>query len=235
MQRCGTCSFYFTARLLGVLFAKEAPFIYCHIFIKTRISGYQSFTALRGSQSLSRVCVCVQLWVVCVCTPACSTCTSVLVEASFRMTKRRVRGAWRVAFECAGKYAAEKAHQPGPRAARAWLVSCDREASRNFNRPGGGRTLLRTGSPACSKLQESRYAPQTSSKSNRHPVPAVQPSSSSVAVQSLAPAAWQMASASAKVLSRVHGQPASDSPHTEQSGRRDPHAIESLTSEQHRT
>ena len=29
-----------------------------------------------------------------------------------------------------------------------------------------GRTLLRTGSPACSKLQESRYAPQTSSKSN---------------------------------------------------------------------
>ena len=30
----------------------------------------------------------------------------------------------------------------------------------------GGRTLLRTDRPAGSKLQESRYAPQTSSKSN---------------------------------------------------------------------
>ena len=44
-------------------------------------------------------------------------------------------------------------------------LSCDREASRNFNRPGG-RTLLRTDRPAGSKLLESRYAPQISSKSN---------------------------------------------------------------------
>ena len=77
--------------------------------------------------------------------------------------------------------------------------------------------------------------PHTSLKSKRHPVPAVQPPASSAAVQSLAPAAWQMASASAKVLSRVHGQPASDSPHTEQPFRRDPQAGESLTSEQQRT
>ena len=77
--------------------------------------------------------------------------------------------------------------------------------------------------------------PHTSSKSKRHPVPAVQPSTSSVAVQSLAPAAWQMASASVKVFLCAHGQPAFDAPHTEQPGRRDPHAEESLTSEQHRT
>ena len=77
--------------------------------------------------------------------------------------------------------------------------------------------------------------PHTSSKSNRHPVPAVQPSRSSEAVQSLAPTAWQMASASVKVLSRAHGQPASDAPHTEQPLRRDPQSGESLTSEQHRT
>jgi hypothetical protein len=77
--------------------------------------------------------------------------------------------------------------------------------------------------------------PQTISKSNRHPVPAVQPSASSVAVQSLAPAAWQIASASANVLSRAHAQPASDSPHTEQPLRRDCQAGESLTSEQQRT
>ena len=73
------------------------------------------------------------------------------------------------------------------------------------------------------------------SPSNRHPVPAVQPSASSAAVQSLAPAAWQMASASAKVLSRVHGQPAFDAPHTEQPGRLDGQAGEGLTSAQHRT
>ena len=46
---------------------------------------------------------------------------------------------------------------------------------------------------------------------------------------------WQMASASTKVLSRVHRQPASDSPHTEQPLRGEPQAGESLTSEQHRT
>ena len=77
--------------------------------------------------------------------------------------------------------------------------------------------------------------PQTSSKSNWHPVPAVQPSASSAVVQSLAPAAWQMASASANVLSRVHGQPAFDAPHTEQPGRLDGQAGEGLTSAQHRT
>ena len=66
-------------------------------------------------------------------------------------------------------------------------------------------------------------------------MPAVQPSESSVAVQSLAPAAWQMAKASTKVLSRAHGQPASDSPHTKQPLRRDPQSGESFTSEQQRT
>ena len=54
-------------------------------------------------------------------------------------------------------------------------------------------------------------------------------------MQSLAPAAWQMASASVKVLSRAHCQSASDSPHTEQPGLRDPQAGESWTSEQQRT
>ena len=77
--------------------------------------------------------------------------------------------------------------------------------------------------------------PHTSSKSKLHPVPAVQPSKSSAAVQSLAPAARQMASASAKFLSRAHGQPAFDAPHTEQPFLRDPQAGESLTSEQQRT
>ena len=77
--------------------------------------------------------------------------------------------------------------------------------------------------------------PHTSSKSNRHPVPAVQPSASSATLQSRAPTAWQMASASVKVLLRAHGQPASDSPHTEQPLRRDPQYAESLTSEQQRT
>eukprot|EP00964_Phaeocystis_antarctica_P038201 scaffold21867_cov48-Phaeocystis_antarctica.AAC.4 len=81
--------------------------------------------------------------------------------------------------------------------------------------------------------------PQTSSKSNIHPVPAVQPFTSSAVVQSLAPAAWQMASASAKVLPCAHCQPASDSPHTGcfvwgESHRGDPQD-ESWTSEQHRT
>ena len=77
--------------------------------------------------------------------------------------------------------------------------------------------------------------PHTSSKSNRHPVPAVQPSASSATLQSRAPTDWQMASASVKVLLCAHGQPASDSPHTEQPLRRDPQSGESLTSEQHRT
>ena len=77
--------------------------------------------------------------------------------------------------------------------------------------------------------------PHTSSKSNRHPVPAVQPSASSATLQSRAPTAWQMASASVKVLLCAHGQPASDSPHTEQPLRRDPQDAESLTSEQQRT
>ena len=77
--------------------------------------------------------------------------------------------------------------------------------------------------------------PHTSSKSNIHPVPAVQPPASSAAVQSLAPAARQMASAWAKVWLRVHGQPAFDAPHTEQPGFGDPQAGESLTLEQHRT
>ena len=77
--------------------------------------------------------------------------------------------------------------------------------------------------------------PHTSSKSNRHPVPAVQPSASSATLQSRAPTAWQMATASVKVLLCAHGQPASDSPHTEQPLRRDPQDAESLTSEQQRT
>ena len=77
--------------------------------------------------------------------------------------------------------------------------------------------------------------PQTSSKSKKQPVPAVQLSKSSAAVQSLAPTDRQMASASAKVLFQAHGQPASDSPHTEQPGRRDCQAGEGLTSAQHRT
>ena len=63
---------------------------------------------------------------------------------------------------------------------------------------------------------------QTSAWSNLQPVPAVQPSPISATVQSLAPAVWQMASASAKVLLRLHPhEPAADSPHTEQLGRRD--------------
>ena len=97
-----------------------------------------------------------------------------------------------------------------------------------------------------SKLQESRYrsagllaslhaVPQIRSKSKPQPLPCVQPAASSAAVQSLAPAPSQMALASAKVLPREHGQPASDSPHTEQPGRRDPQAGEGLTSTQHRT
>ena len=77
--------------------------------------------------------------------------------------------------------------------------------------------------------------PQTRCTSKSHPEPTVQPPLSSTVVQSLAPAAWQMASASAKVLSPAHCQPASDSPHTEQPFRRDPQAADSLTSEQHRT
>ena len=78
-------------------------------------------------------------------------------------------------------------------------------------------------------------APHISSKSNRQPLPCVQLFKSSAAVQSLAPTDWQMASASAKVLFHAHGQPASDSPHTEQPGRGDPQAGEGLTSAQHRT
>ena len=77
--------------------------------------------------------------------------------------------------------------------------------------------------------------PHTSSQSKPHPMPAVQPSRSSTKVQSLAPAAWQMASASVKVLLRAHPQPALDSPHTEQPGRRDPQAGDGLTSAQQRT
>ena len=78
-------------------------------------------------------------------------------------------------------------------------------------------------------------APQTSSKSKRQPVPAVQRSASSAAVQSLAPTDWQMASASAKVLFHAHGQPAFDPPHTVQPGRGAAQAGEGLTSAQHRT
>ena len=60
--------------------------------------------------------------------------------------------------------------------------------------------------------------PQTSFVLKLHPVPTVQPSSSSVTVHSLALAAWQMASASAKFLFAEHCQsgPSSDPPHTEQ-------------------
>ena len=152
MQRCGTCSFYFTAGLLGVLFAKEAPFIYRYIFIKTRRISHDSQLRLTVrlytvslqsvSRSLSRssraygvpsclygyVCVCLYL---------------LLLEAQKFMTKRRVRGAWRWRSNVPGSMfpGVERAHQPGPRAARAWLVSCNREASRNFNRPGGSNPV----------------------------------------------------------------------------------------------
>ena len=81
------------------------------------------------------------------------------------MTKRRVRGAWRWRSNVPGSMfpGVERAHQPGPRAARAWLVMRQRRETLTDR---GGRTLLRTDRPAGSKLQESRYAPQTSSKSN---------------------------------------------------------------------
>ena len=143
-----------------------------------------------------------------------------------RLTKRRVRGAWRSNVAGSMPPAVERAHISRCHARRVrGLSSHATEGSKpDENRSPG------------SKLQESRYAPQISSKSKRQPVPAVQPPCSSSAVQSLAPAALQMASASAKVLSRVHGQPAFDSPHTEQPGRgRDGQAGESLTSEQQRT
>jgi hypothetical protein len=54
-------------------------------------------------------------------------------------------------------------------------------------------------------------------------------------VQSLAPAARQMASASAKVLSRAHGQPAFDAPHAEQPLGGGRQAGETWPSEQQRT
>ena len=59
---------------------------------------------------------------------------------------------------------------------------------------------------------------QTNCQSNPQPVPAVQPSTSSSVVQSLAFAAWQMASASAKVLffEQCQFEPSSDPPQTEQ-------------------
>ena len=78
---------------------------------------------------------------------------------------------------------------------------------------------------------------QTSARSKLQPVPAVQPSPISATVQSLAPAVWQMASASAKVLSRLHphAEPGTaDSPHTEQLDRMDSQLGSSM-SEQHRT
>ena len=142
-----------------------------------------------------------------------------------RLTKRRVRSAWRSNVAGSMPPAVERAHISRCHARRVrGLSSHATEGSKpDENRSPG------------SKLQESRYAPQISSKSKRQPVPAVQPPCSSAAVQSLAPTDRQMASASAKVLSRVHGQPAFDSPHTEQPGRLDCQAGESLTSEQHRT
>ena len=97
-------------------------------YVRYLYSGH-SATALTMSRiSLSRVCVCV---------PACSC-----LRSKF-MTKRRVRGAWRWRSNVPGSMfpGVERAHQPGPRAARAWLVSCDREASRNFNRPGGSNPV----------------------------------------------------------------------------------------------
>ena len=97
-------------------------------YVRYLYSGH-SATALTMSRiSLSRVCVCV---------PACSC-----LRSKF-MTKRRVRGAWRWRSNVPGSRfpGVERAHQPGPRAARAWLVSCNREASRNFNRPGGSNPV----------------------------------------------------------------------------------------------
>ena len=112
------------------------------------------------------------------------------------------------------------------RAARAWCVAL--KACPPSGEGTHGRLTRRVRGSSCAKKKrcalsrpgaegEESDAPDQS-RSKRHPVPAVQPATSSAAVQSLAPAAWQMASAWAKVWSRVHGQPASDAPHTEQPG-----------------
>ena len=62
-----TCSFYFTAGLLGVLFAQEAPFIYRYIFYQyTHISG-SVIQLPYGSHDLSRAYV----WCVCLLALAC--------------------------------------------------------------------------------------------------------------------------------------------------------------------
>ena len=67
---------------------------------------------------------------------------------------------------------------------------------------------------AVAGLAAKNQTPHTSSKSKKQPVPAAQPATSSAAVQSLAPWARQMASASAKVWSRAHDL--LDAPHAEQ-------------------
>ena len=159
------------------------------------------------------------------CQKAYSDCSIVAARTRFlrpthyllltSLIERRVRGAW------LSKHAprVERAH--GRLVRRVRGSSCAKKKRCVWCRQGARK--------AKSQM------PQTKSRSEPHPVPAVQPATSSAAVQSLAPAAWQMASASAKVLSREHGQPASDSPHTEQPLRRHPQSGESLTSEQHRT
>ena len=158
MQRCGTCSFYFTAGLLGVLFAQEAPFIYRYIFYQyTHISG-SVIQLPYGSHDLSRAYV----WCVCLLALACEHRT---VKQVHDQAARAwcVAGGVRMCREvCPPRW---REHISRGHARRVRGLSCDREASRNFNRPGG-RTLLRTDRPAGSKLLESRYAPQISSKSN---------------------------------------------------------------------
>ena len=119
---------------------------------------------------------------------------------------------------------------------RGSCTSCSSSGSRSpvaslGQRPGPGLPHS-TGRCCC---VGARPAPHTSSESKLHPVPAAQPSASSATVQSLAPAAWQMASASEKVLFHAHGQPASDSPHTEQPGRLFMGQDGSAVSEQQRT
>ena len=70
------------------------------------------------------------------------------------MTKRRVRGAWRVAFECAGKYAPPgwREHISRGHARRVRGLSCDREASRNFNRPSEGVPSAETREPESARV-----------------------------------------------------------------------------------
>ena len=77
--------------------------------------------------------------------------------------------------------------------------------------------------------------PQTRSRSNPQPVTAVQPPSSSSTVQSLAPAASQMASAWAKVWSRLQRKFSSEPPHTEQPAFFFQVEVGGGVSEQHRT